>query len=266
MIEEKLKIIFFIIVLIYIGTIAYFYFFQNAMLFNAKAIDKKPPFDVPNMEHISLEVDEGVVLDGVYKHADKKNAPLIIYFGGNADDATRFLFYVEKLNDFNIVIFNYRGYLQSSGKPSEANLFNDALKIYDKFAHNSRVIVIGRSLGSGVAVYLASKREVLGVVLITPYDSIASLAKEKYPFLPINLILKNRFESLKYIEKVKSPIAIIEVKNDTTIPNSHTLRLVKKIKNLSKVVVLDKTTHADVLSHPKFEECLNKIIKEIYVK
>ena len=154
--------------------------------------------------------------------------------------------------------------MQSSGKPSEANLFNDALKIYDKFAHNSRVIVIGRSLGSGVAVYLASKREVLGVVLITPYDSIASLAKEKYPFLPINLILKNRFESLKYIEKIKSPIAIIEVKNDTTIPNSHTLRLAKKIKNLSKVVVLDKTTHADVLSHPKFEESLKLTLRTMH--
>jgi len=255
-----MKLIILTIVIVYIAAMAYLYFFQNSIIFNTRAIDAKPPFEVPNMEHISLKVDDAVVLDGVYKHASKKDAPLIIYFGGNADDATRFLLHVEKLNDFNIVIFNYRGYLQSSGKPSEINLFNDALKIYDKFADGSRIIVVGRSLGSGVAVYLASKRKVSGVVLITPYDSIASLAEQKYPFLPINLILKYKFESIKYIEKIKSPIAIIEGKDDTTIPNSHTRRLSKKIKNLSKIVVLEKTTHADVLSHPRFEESLKSII------
>ena len=261
-----MKILLLLTVFLYIIVVAYFYFTQNSKIFNISEIPSNPPVALENVKKISFKVDDTVVLDGVYKHADQKDAPLIIYFGGNADDATRFLQHAENLNDFNIVIFNYRGYLKSTGKPSEINLFNDALKIYDKFADGSRVILVGRSLGSGVAVYLASKRKVSGVVLITPYDSIASLAKQKYPFLPIDLILKYKFESIKYIEKIKSPIAIIEVKNDTTIPNSNTLRLSKKIKNLSKIVVLEKTTHADVLSHPRFEESLKNLIKEIHVK
>lgn len=261
-----MKILLLLTVFLYIVVVAYFYFTQDSKIFNISEIPSNPPVILKNVKKISLEVDDGVVLDGVYKKSNQKDVPTIIYFGGNSDDARRFLLHVKKLNDFNIVTFNYRGYLQSGGKPSEISLFNDALKIYDKFANDSGVIVVGRSLGSGVAVYLASKRKVLGVVLITPYDSIASLAKQKYPFLPVNLMLKYKFESIKYIEKIKSPIGIIEVKNDTTIPNSHTLKLLKKIKNLSKIVVLKNTTHADVLNHPKFEESLKSLIKEIHVE
>ena len=261
-----MKILLFLIIFLYVGIVAYFYFTQNSKIFNISEIPPNPPVALENVKKISFEVDDGVVLDGVYKKSNQKNVPTIIYFGGNSDDAARFLLHVEKLNNLNIVTFNYRGYLQSSGKPSETTLFGDALKIYDKFASASGVILVGRSLGTGVAVYLASKRKVLGVVLITPYDSIASLVKQKYPFLPVNLILKHKFESIKYVEKIKSPIAIIEVKNDTTIPNSRTRRLSKKIKNLSKIVVLENTTHADVLNQPQFEENLKNIIKEIHAK
>ncbi len=261
-----MKILLCLILLVYIGIVAYFYFTQNSKIFNISEIPSNPPLSLESVKKISFEVNDDVVLDGVYKKSNQKNAPTIIYFGGNSDDATRFLLHVENLNNFDIVAFNYRGYLKSGGKPSEKTLFGDALKIYDRFANASGVILIGRSLGSGVAVYLASERKVLGVVLITPYDSIASLVKQKYPFLPVNLILKYKFESIKYIEKIKSPIVIIEVKNDTTIPNSNTLRLSKKIKNLSKIVVLENTTHADVLNHPQFEESLKNIIKEIHVK
>ncbi len=261
-----MKILLFVVIFIYIGVVAYFYFIQDSKIFNASEIPSNPPFVLKNVKNISFKVADGVVLDGDFKKSDSKNTPTIIYFGGNSDDATRFLLHTKSLNSYNIVAFNYRGYLQSGGKPTEKNIFSDALKIYDKFAKNSKVILIGRSLGSGVAVYLASKREVLGVVLITPYDSVVSLVKEKYPYLPIDFILKYRFESIKCAKNINSPICIIEVKGDKTIPNSHTLELSKKIKNLSKFVVLENTTHADVLNHPKFEENLKNILKEIYAK
>ena len=259
-----MKILLLVVVFLYITVLAYFYFTQNSKIFNISEIPSNPPIVLKNAKKISLEVSDDAVLDGVYKKSNQKNLPTIIYFGGNSDDATRFLLYVKNINNFNIVTFNYRGYVQSTGKPSEKNLFSDALKIYDKFAKDSKIILIGRSLGSGVALYLASKREVSGVVLITPYDSIASLAKEKYPFLPIDLILKYKFESVKYVEKIASPISIIEVKGDRTIPNAHTLKLSKKIKNQGEFIVLENTTHGDVLNHPKFEESIKNIIKGIY--
>lgn len=261
-----MKVLLLVVIFLYISIVAYFYFTQDSKIFNISEIPSNPPIALKNVKKISLKVSGGVVLDGVYKKSNQKDAPTIIYFGGNSDDATRFFLHVEDLSNINIVTFNYRGYVNSGGKPSEKNLFKDAIKIYDKFAKNSKVILVGRSLGSGVALYLASKREVKGVVLIAPYDSISSLAKDKYPFLPIDLILKHKFESIKYVEKITSPISIIEVKGDKTIPNSHTLKLSKKIKNLSKVIVLKNTTHADVLNHPRFKEDLKNIIKEIYAK
>ncbi len=248
---------------LYLAVVAYVYFTQDSKIFNFAQIEKNPPIELQGAEKVSLKVAKGVILHGLYKKSKQNDAPLIIYFGGNSDDATRFLLHVEGLKGFNILTFNYRGYMNSGGKPSEKNLFKDAIKIYDEFAKNSKVILIGRSLGTGVAVYLASKREVRGLVLITPYDSIASLAREKYPYLPIDLLLKYKFNSIKYISKIKNtPVAVIEVKGDTTVPNINTQRLIKKIKNLALHVELKNTTHADVLNHPNFENSIEKAISK----
>ncbi|MFK5882063.1 MAG: alpha/beta hydrolase [Sulfurospirillum sp.] len=255
-----MKTVLFMALFIYLAVVAYVYFTQDSKIFNYAQIEKSPPIELKGSEKVSLEVAKGVVLHGVYEKSKQNDAPLIIYFGGNSDDATRFLLYVEGLKDFNILAFNYRGYMDSGGKPSEKNLFKDAIKIYDKFAKNLKVILIGRSLGTGVASYLASKREVKGLVLITPYDSIASLAKEKYPYLPIDLLLKYKFESTKYISKIKTPVAIIEVKDDITVPNTNTAKLIKKIKNLVLFAELTNTTHAEVFHHPDFEKTLKEAI------
>ncbi len=257
-----MKIIILMVLFLYLAVLAFVYFTQDSMIFNYSQIEKKPSIELKNSEKVTLKVSHGVVLQGLYKKSKQKDAPLIIYFGGNSDDATRFLLHVEDLKGFDIIAFNYRGYVGSSGKPSEKNLFQDAIKIYDKFAKDSKVILIGRSLGTGVAVYLASKRDAKGLVLITPYDSIASLAKQKYPYLPIGLLLKYKFDSIKYISKIKTPVAVIEVKDDTTVPNKNTQRLVKKVKNLVAFVVLKNTTHADVLQHPNFQKVLKETISK----
>lgn len=245
------------------AVLAYFYITQDSKIFNFSEIEKDEPFIVKDTKEIKLKISDDVTLDGLYKKSKKEDASLIIYFGGNSDDATRFMLHISSLEDFDIVAFNYRGYMKSTGKPSEKALFDDALKIYDRYSKNQKVIIIGRSLGSGVAVYLASKRKNSGVVLITPYYSIASLAQEKYPFLPINLLLKYKFDSMRYIKNIKSPISVILVKNDTTIPNKNSENLIKKIKNLNSVITLEKTTHADVLNQIDFEKTLRKMLIDL---
>ncbi len=257
-----MKIILFICLLFYFALLAYVYFTQNSKIFNIKQIDTKEPFSLKNTKEIRLEVANGIFLDGLYKNSDTHNAPLLIYFGGNSDDATRFLLHIESLKDFDVVVFNYRGYLKSGGVPSEKNLFHDALKIYDNFAKNRRVIVVGRSLGTGIAVYLAGRRRVDGVILITPYDSIVSMAKDRYPFLPIDLLLKHKFNSIKYLQQMKSLVAVIEVENDKTVLHKHTAKLLEKIKNLALHVELKDTTHADVLKHPDFEKIMKEAISK----
>ncbi len=255
-----MKIIFLICLFFYLILLIYIYFTQNSKIFNIAQIEKREPFLIKNSREITLKTENGITLNGLYRKADMDNASLLIYFGGNSDDATRFLLYVNDLKDFDIVVFNYRGYLKSEGKPSEKNLFNDALKIYDTFSKNRRTIIVGRSLGTGVAVYLASKRRVDGTILITPFDSIVSLAKDRHPLLPVSWLLKHKFDSVKYVQQIKSPIAVIEVKDDKTVLHKHTLKLIKKIKKLALHVELKDTTHADILSHPDFEKNLKEAI------
>jgi len=257
-----MKILLFISLLLYLSILAYVYFTQEDKIFNIAQIEEKEPFSPKDSKKIKLEVANGIFLDGLYKKSDRHNALLLIYFGGNSDDAMRFLLHVEHMQDFDIVVFNYRGYLKSGGVPSEKNLFSDSLKIYDTYANARKVVLVGRSLGTGVGAYLASKREVDGIILITPYDSIVSLAKGKYPFLPINLLLKYKFESIKHIQKTDAPIAVIEVKDDKIVPNTNTQKLLQKIKNLALHVELTNTTHTDILNYQN----LGKIIKEAISK
>lgn len=251
------------IVALYFVAIGYLFSMQDKLIFNAQAIEKHDKVSGENIETISLHVSDNALLDGVYKKAEIPNAPLLLYFGGNADDATRFVLHVKQLSAYDIVAFNYRGYGQSSGEPSEKALFEDALKIYDTYANDKKVIVVGRSLGTGVASYVASKRDVQGVVLITPYDSIASIAKRKYPFFPIDAILKHKFDTLKLIPFIKAKIAIIEVQNDTIIPRYHLEKLMEKLPATTLHVTLSDATHGNVLVANDFEKELTKILGKL---
>ena len=248
---------------LYLVAMGYLYFTQNDQLFPTKLIEKEPKVSGPNIEPISLHVNNGAVLDGALFKDEQSDAGLIIYFGGNADDATQFLLHVKGIKGYDIMVFNYRGYGESTGSPSEQAFFEDALKIYDTYAKGRKVVLIGRSLGSGVATYLASQRVADGLVLISPYDSILSLAKLKYPFFPIDILLQNKFESINYLPFVKAKIAVIEVEHDTTIPHYHLEKLLEAMPSRPLHVILSNTTHGTVLDHPAFAKKLQTILGKI---
>ena len=130
---------------LYLIAMGYLYFTQNDQLFPAKLIEKEAKVSGDTIEPLTLRVKENVVLDGVLRKDEEEGAGLILYFGGNADDATRFVVYAKELQCYDIIAFNYRGYVGSTGTPSEEALFEDALKIYDTYAKGRKVVVIGRS-------------------------------------------------------------------------------------------------------------------------
>lgn len=252
-------------IFVYVCVVVYIYVTQDSKVFNPNLIENREPISLKNSERLSLKVEDGVVLDGIYKKAEQENTPLIIYFGGNADDSTRILLHVKSLKDFDIVSFNYRGFAKSGGKPSEKALFSDALKVYDEFAKDKPIILIGRSLGTGVATFLASKRDVDGLILITPYDSIASIGQKIYPYLPVKLLSKHKFESVRYMLDVKAPVGLIEVQDDETIDKYHFDKLMDKVPNLALHVELKDTTHGDVLTHSDFETSIKDMIKRFEI-
>ncbi len=239
-------------IIAYIGATLYLYLTQESQIFHFDIVPKKEPKVLkkyPKCKRVKLKVKDGL-LDGVY--LDNSSKKLIIYFGGNADDATDFLEIIKDINGFDAVAFNYRGNGLSKGIPSQKALYEDAIVIYDKFAKDKDIYVIGRSLGSGVATYLASKKEIKKLFLITPFDSIENIAKERYPIFPISLLLKYKFDSKKYIEQVKAPIVIFMAEGDKTVSNKSTKNLIKHIRSNYTLKILKHTTHADILSNENF--------------
>jgi pimeloyl-ACP methyl ester carboxylesterase len=181
------------------------------------------------VEDLAFAVDDGVVVRGWLVRSARAPAPLIIYYGGNAEEVS-WQAGEPWPADWSLALVNYRGYGRSEGKPSERALFADAGIVFDALAaradvDRSRIVLVGRSLGSGVATYVASRREVAGVVLISPYDSMAALGQRHYPFLPVRLLLKHPFDSLSLAPAIKTPLLVIVAERDGIIPPEHSQRL-----------------------------------------
>lgn len=214
-----------------------------------------------NISPVSLRVANDALLRGL--HVKNNSSTLLLYFGGNADDAVQFVTHVPNAKQVDMVMFNYRGYGHSTGKPSQDALYRDAVSIYDTYAPlYKKVIIVGRSLGTAMATYLSSQRKSELTLLITPFDSIASIAKEDYWWLPVTWLIKHPFPSEHYMTKVKQPVSIMEVENDDTTPRVHLEKIKTKILNLEEHYIFKDTTHGEVLNHPDFEQVIQQMIKK----
>lgn len=189
----------------------------------------------------------------------------ILYFGGNAES-------IENNRDTfanwfpgrSVYLMAYRGYGASEGTPTEQALFDDALAVYDHIAaeHPGQpVTVIGSSLGSGVAAYLASQRLVERLVLVTPYDSMANVARAHYPALPVHWLLQDRFESMRHLAGYRGQVLVLRAGRDTVIPAACTARLVAVLSQPPIVVDLPEAAHNTVRDEPRFGEALMAFLR-----
>lgn len=161
---------------------------------------------------------------------NKGNRNAIIYFGGNAEVVDgNAQFFPTQFPEHTVFLVKYRGYGGSTGTPTEEGIYSDALYIFDKIKPRFGTIsLIGRSLGSGVATLVASKRDIHKLVLITPFDSIQNIAQEKFPIYPMSLLLKDKYNSVDRVSSIKAKTFVIVAENDEIIGMKHTEKLVKK--------------------------------------
>lgn len=173
---------------------------------------------------VSLEVEDASLRIS-YRHHD--GAAALIYFGGNAEDVANTLpQFATAFPNHAIYMPHYRGYGGSSGQPSESALHQDALALFSMVqAQHPEIILVGRSLGSGVAIRLAATNPISRLVLITPYDSILNVTKQKFPFLPVGLLLLDTYESWRFAPRVRAPTLILAASNDNIIPKESTRAL-----------------------------------------
>ena len=191
----------------------------------------------------------------------KERKPAIIYFGGNAEDvAGNLADFARLFPAYAIYLVNYRSYGGSTGKPSETALGNDAVAIFDFLANNHHHIsVIGRSLGSAIAVYLASLRPVEKLALVTPFSSLTAVAQAHLPFLPISLLLKDRYEAAPLVPKIKAQTLMIIAENDEIIPLKQSHALLERFAGKPcEVVIIPGAEHNTLDSYGKYYGTLQK--------
>jgi pimeloyl-ACP methyl ester carboxylesterase len=178
----------------------------------------------------------------------------LVYFGGNAEDVGASIgAFAERLPDHSLYFVNYRGYAGSTGEPSEAALVGDAVTLYDRLrSRHSRISVLGRSLGSGVAVQLASVREVERLVLVTPFDSLASVAQGHYPWLPVRVLMLDRYESASCAPSIRAEALVVVAEADEVIPRARTDALIRAFKVRPRVLVLEGARHNDLDGDPAY--------------
>jgi fermentation-respiration switch protein FrsA (DUF1100 family) len=195
-------------------------------------------------------------------HPEARHA--LIYFGGNAERVG------ENLPEFDAAfadraayLVNYRGYGGSTGKPSEDALISDAERVYDWVAaRHGRVAVIGRSLGSGVAAALGSVRPVERLVLVTPFDSIANVAAEHYWWLPTRWLLRDRYDSLPRVAKVRAPVLVIVAEHDTIVSRARSDALIAAVPpdNLQTLLIAG-ATHNGIDAFPSYLQSLKEFLQ-----
>jgi pimeloyl-ACP methyl ester carboxylesterase len=216
---------------------------------------------VPGVKYAILDTGEEHIKVWTLNPGKEK---ALIYFGGNAEnvayniDDFRTLF-----ADRTVYLVNYRGYGGSSGSPYEEGLYSDALFAYDHFIkQHSALSAMGRSIGGAVATYLASKRDIEKLILITPFDSAVNVAKKHYWFFPINLILKERLDTAGSAAKITAETLIIVAGNDRIIPYENTENLINSFnKTEVQAVTLSKVGHNTVHFHPDYKKIITSFMR-----
>ena len=188
------------------------------------------PQPVTSTQHLparaaALEVTaaDGVHLRGWIVKGASIPGPVVLYFGGNAEEVSWTLASPRWPREWTIAGLNYRGYGASEGAPGEAALTADALTIYDALARREdidrrRIVVFGRSLGTAMAARVAAERPVAGAILVSPFDSLTAIGRKHYPWLPVSLLLRHRFDAREDARRIAVPLLAIVGEDDSIIP------------------------------------------------
>jgi pimeloyl-ACP methyl ester carboxylesterase len=192
--------------------------------------------------------------------------PLILYFGGNAEDVLYSAAQLRDLNFGEVLAVNYRGYGGSSGEPGQDALYADALRIYDyaveQGAIPSRIVVLGRSLGSGVASMLAAQRPLAAAILVTPFDSLSAVAAGHYPYVPVRWLLKHRFASTQWAAATHSPALILAAEHDSIVPSLHARVLAEHWAGEKEFHLLENVGHNDIDHHSDYYALIQKFLDQ----
>ncbi len=211
-------------ILVYLALLIAIYLLQSRLLYHPSRAQRAPAdVGLSGVEVINLATQPSKKLIAWYSPAEG-DRPTILFLHGNAGDiagrSERFAYYQQA--GYGVMFLSYRGYGASTGSPSEAGLISDAEAAYDWLVRNSvpdsKIVLVGELLGTGVAVQLAAQRPVATIALEAPFTSTADVARLSYWWLPVGLLMNDQFKSIDYVKDIHVPILVMHGTDDRLIP------------------------------------------------
>ena len=211
---------------IYFLVLVFLYFYQRNLLYHPNENNYSGDKISVDIEKVKIQTSDNIELLGWYHEKNLKDYKTLVYFHGNAGSLEN---RIHKLNHFqdmnvNFLIIAWRGFNGNKGKPSERGLYVDGKSAIDwlkkKGVDEKNLILYGESLGTGVATHLAQNKNYAGVILETPFTSMVDAAKNFYPYIPINWLLKDKFENFKKVKNINTPILVMHGEVDQIVPFS----------------------------------------------
>lgn len=237
------------------------YFFQEKLLFLPSTLEQDYQYQFNhNFEELFLQTETDATINALHFKVENPKG-VILYFHGNAGDLSRWGTITEYFvdQDYDVLIMDYRTYGKSSGKLSEQAFYYDAQYCYDyllKQYSEKDITVYGRSLGTGIASYLASKNQPKQLILETPYYSILDVAQHRFPMFPVKRLLKYHFPTFEYLPKASCSITIIHGTDDGVVPYSSSKKLSElKLQNLDYITV-DGGNHNNLIEFETYRKTI----------
>lgn len=243
---------------------------QEKLIFFPNKLPQNFQFKFPyNFEEISIPVG-GAIINAIHFKAENSKG-IIVYFHGNAGDLSSWGHVYSSFSSYSLdlLIIDYRGYGKSTGQiESQANFLKDGEAVYNytkKLYTEDKIIVYGRSIGTGVATYIASKNKPLALILETPYSSLVSVIKKYYSFVP-SFLVKYPLPLEEWIQNVTSDILLFHGEEDEIIPHNESLKIIKKVKSTYEFISIPNGMHNNLSNFTEYHTGLNhfflrKIIK-----
>lgn len=264
--KKRLKKIAIILIGLYVLICGLLYFFQEKIIFFPQKLDKNYQFEYgQNAEEWNIKSDDGNLLNGILFKAEKPKG-LIFYLHGNAGSLSSWGRVSELYNALNYDVFmlDYRSFGKSEGKiTNQEQLFRDNQIVYNelnKRYNEDEIIVLGYSIGTGLASKLASENNPKLLILQAPYYNMTDMMKQRFSFIP-TFILKYKFATNEYLKACKMPIVIFHGNQDQVIYYGSSKKLEREFKNGDKLITLNGQGHNGMTDNYDYILEISKILE-----
>ena len=235
--------------IVYFIILAYVYLFQRNLLYHPSINSYQSDKINFDYEEIFIQNNEGIKLKAWLHEKDLINKKTILFFHGNAGDLSNRNYKLNELAKFdvNFLILAYRGFSGNEGQPTEQGLYDDAKSALEwikiKGVKEKNLILYGESLGTAITIEVAQNKNLAGIILESPLTSMVELAQKYYPFLPAKFLLKDRYETVKKLKNISSPLLVLHGRLDTIVPFAMGEELFKQVNEPKFKYFIDNDDH-----------------------